>query len=103
MNIDEKETLFQRGNASDEAVRRRLRAALSISDRPQKEIAAELGISPTTLNSQIMSGHPKKDLMVFIYRNLKIDFNFLLFGDFLQLSEATQIALIEALSDARRS
>ena len=103
MRFEEKETLTRQRDTSDEAVAVRLKAAVTVTGLRQNEIAAALNLSSKTLNSQIMKGRPSIDLMAFLYREHRIDFNFVLFGDFAQLPSDVQAELLTALAYAKRS
>ena len=103
MRYEEKEKLTRHRDTSDEAVASRLKAAVLVSGLRQKDIAAALGLSTKTLNSQIMKGRPSISLMAFFYREHRIDFNFLLFGDFVQLPGDVQAELLGALADGKLS
>jgi len=101
MNIDEKESLARFRDTSHEAISTRLRAAWRAAGyATQKEFAAAIGISHTTYNSQETKGRPALQVLHFLYRNHKIDYNFILYGDFLQLAGNVQNALFEALRAA---
>lgn len=97
MLIDEKEALTQRTVVSPDAIARRLKAARMVAEPKQKEFAAQVGLSPTTYNSQETKGAPSMKVMEYLYKNHRIDFNFVLFGDFLTLPGDVQSALFEAL------
>lgn len=98
MNIDAKERLSKYRDVSPEAISVRLRAAWHAAGyKTQKEFASALGMSPTTYNSQETKGRPSLDVLHFLYRNHRIDYNFVLFGDFLQLPGDVQSALFDAL------
>ena len=98
-----RERLARTGDTSDEAISRRLKAAEKVSGMAQKEIAAHLGLSPTTLNSQVRSGRPSVKLMRYFYRSFRIDFNFILHGDLPQLPSNVQMELLAALGEREPS
>jgi len=98
MNIDEKERLARYRDTSYGAISVRLRAAWHAAGyATQKDFAAALEMSPTTYNSQETKGRPAIDVLHFLNRNHRIDYNFVLFGDFLQLPGDVQTALFDAL------
>lgn len=99
MNIDEKEALTQRSIVSSEAISRRLKAARMVAEPKQKEFAAQVGLNPTTYNSQETKGAPSIKVMEYLYRNHRIDFNFVLYGDFLTLPGDVQAALFSTLRE----
>lgn len=100
MNIDQKEALARHRLTSNEAIAIRLRAARSLAGGTQAEFAKEVGISPTTYNSQEMKGRPSLEVLHHLYRNYRVDYNFILYGDFLQLPGDVQNALFDALPAA---
>ncbi len=100
---DARERLARTGDTSDDAISARLKAAERVSGMAQKEIAAHLGLSPTTLNSQVRSGRPSIKLMRFYYRSFRIDFNFILHGDLPQLPSNVQLELLDALGQLKQS
>lgn len=102
-DLDARERLARTGDTSDEAIALRLKAAERVSGMTQKEIAAQLGLSPTTLNSQVRSGRPSIKLMRYFYRSFRVDFNFILHGDLPQLPTNVQRELLAALGDLERS
>lgn len=100
MNIDEKERLARFRDTSNEAISTRLHAAWRASGyATQKDFAAALGMSHTTYNTQESKGRPALSVLHFLYRNHRIDYNFILYGDFLQLPVAVQDALFVALHE----
>lgn len=68
-----------------------------VAEPTQKEFAAHVGLSPTTYNSQETKGSPSMKVMEYLYKNHRIDFNFVLYGDFLTLPGDVQTALFAAL------
>ena len=103
MKIGDKERLTKHCDTSPEAVRWRLRAAIKSTSRAQNVLASEAGIKATTLNSQIAAGRPSVEFMEFLYKNFRIDFNFILHGDFSQLPGDVANALLGALDALERS
>lgn len=99
MNIDEKEALTLRAVTSSDAIARRLRAARMVAEPKQKEFAALVGLNPKTYNSQETKGAPSLKVMEYLYKNHRIDFNFVLYGDFLTLPGDVQTALFAALRE----
>lgn len=100
MDIDRKEALARHRDTSNEAIATRLRAARSLAGGTQADFAREVGIAPTTYNSQEMKGRPSLEILHHLYRNYRVDYNFILFGDFLQLPGDVQQALFLALHAA---
>ena len=98
MNIDEKEQLARTGEVSPDAIRDRIIAARKSISMQQKDVAAEVGLKGTTFNSQETRGAPSIKTMRYYYRQRRIDFNFILHGDFAQLPQDVQERLFAALS-----
>lgn len=97
MDIEEKERLARTNDISPEAIRARLVAARRSVDMQQIEVAAATGTKVTTYNSQEIRGAPSLAVMRYFYRNHRIDFNFILHGDFVQLPLDVQKALFAQL------
>ena len=99
MTYEEMAALTRLGDTSDEAIARRLTAARRSVAPVQKDFAAALDISVTTYNSQEKRGAPSKAVMSFLYKNHRIDFNFILHGDFVTLPSDVQARLMDALRE----
>jgi ABC-type thiamine transport system substrate-binding protein len=97
MDIDEKERLARTKDISPDAIRARLVAARKSVGMQQIEIAAATNTKITTYNSQELRGAPSLAVMRYFHRNHRIDFNFILHGDFVQLPFDVQNALFEQL------
>jgi transcriptional regulator with XRE-family HTH domain len=98
MDYATKERLARTRDASDEAIATRLQAARRAVGLQQKDLARKLGVSATTYNSQEVRGRPSREAMLLFYREFRIDFNFVLHGDFAQLPGDVQEALFAALA-----
>lgn len=103
MKIVDKERLTRHRDYSPEAISWRLQAAIKAAKIAQKTIATELDKPLSTINSQIKSGSPSNELMVYLYKSQRIDFNFVIFGDFAQLPSDVEAKLLDALSALERS
>ncbi len=104
MDYETKTRLARWADSTESAISARLVAArLAAGYTVQKDFAQALGISKTTYNSQEIQGHPSMDTIRFLYQNHRIDFNFILYGDFSQLPGDVQAALFSALSGSARS
>ena len=100
MNIEDKERLSRYRDTSGPAISARLVAARHAAGYPQqKAFAKTVGLKQTTYNSQEIKGCPTFDVMRHLYRNHRIDFNFIIHGDFVQLPSDVQTALFEALHE----
>ncbi|MEY8801810.1 XRE family transcriptional regulator [Leisingera sp. XS_AS12] len=97
MDIDKKEQLARTGDVSPEAIRLRLLAARRTTGLQQLEVAKALGLKKTTFHSQESRGAPSIATMKYYYRQHRIDFNFILHGDFAQLPQDVQDRLFAAL------
>ena len=104
MDIDTKYRLAYINNMGLEACAVRLRAAFHVTGLARhRDLAAEAGISHTVL-SNAMNGvtYPNRDLLSYLYRAHRIDFNFMMIGLFAQLPGDVQAALFPALEVAKR-
>ncbi len=100
MTHEELETVFRHGDTSAEAISARLIAARISTSLRQNEIAAAVGIPKQTYHSQETRGAPSIKTGRYFYRAHGIDFNFLYFGDFLQLAPDVRERLVSALTCA---
>lgn len=106
MDIEQKERLARRSDMSREAMALRLLAARKAIGLGQEQLAKEMGEGMTKQklrNAEKADNDPPKALMRYFYRAHRIDFNFLLHGDFAQLPADVQARLfaeLEALSSA---
>lgn len=79
----------------------RIRAARAVSGLNQEQMATALKITKSTV-SGIENGasFPSRDMMAYLYREHRIDFNFLISGLFSQLPQDVQEQLFPALNVA---
>lgn len=100
MNLDEKTKLAHVNDMGLAATAIRLRAAFIASGlRQHLDFAKAAGISKTVLsNAMAGSTYPNRDVMKYLYRAHRIDFNFIMNGDFSQLPGDVQDRLFAALS-----
>lgn len=104
MDIDSKTRLAYQNDMGLEACAIRLRAAYHVSGlKTHKELAAACGITKTVL-SNAMNGltYPNRDVLSYLYRAHRIDFNFMMIGLFAQLPGDVQSELFPALERAKR-
>lgn len=101
MDLKQKEALAHLGDMGLASTAVRLRAAILYAKMQQKDFAAACGVSATVL-SNALGGltYPGRDVMVYLYRAHRIDFNFILHGDFAQLPGDVQEHLFPALEAA---
>ncbi|PIL20411.1 hypothetical protein P775_09740 [Puniceibacterium antarcticum] len=98
MTHDELEKLFRHGDTSNEALRVRLIAARRAVNLEQKEVADATGVAKQTYHSQEARGAPSIKTGRYFYRAHRIDFNYLLYGDFAQLPNDVVESLTQALA-----
>ena len=98
MDIEQKERLARLGDISPDAVRARLLAARNSIGMKQQDMASEVGLKKTTFNSQETRGAPSAVTMRYYHRQHRIDFNFILHGDFAQLPQDVQERLFTELA-----
>lgn len=102
MDIDQKEKLARINDMGIEACAVRLRAARFSIEMAQQELANAAGVSKTVLNNaEAGLTFPGREVMKYLYRAHRIDFNFLMNGDFAQLPGDVQDALFPALERAK--
>lgn len=80
----------------------RLRAAFLATGLQQHlDLAKASGVSKTVLsNAMAGSTYPNRSVMKYLYRAHRIDFNFIMNGDFAQLPGDVQERLFSSLEDA---
>lgn len=101
MTLDEKENLARIGDMGLAAVAIRLRAARKVAGLRQQELAVAAGQKKQSLNNAEGGlTYPSREIMKVLYRAYRIDFNFILNGDFAQLPGDVQNALFPALEVA---
>ena len=100
MDIEVKEQMARLGDVSPEAIRTRLLAARKSIGMMQQDVAKAVGLKNQTFNSQEMRGAPSIKTMRYYHRQHRIDFNFILHGDFAQLPLDVQDRIFSALADA---
>ena len=98
MDIIQKEQLTRLGDISPHAVRTRLVAARKSIGMNQKDISSEAGVKYVTFNSQEIRGAPSAATLRYFHRQHRIDYNFILHGDFAQLPGDVQERLFSALN-----
>jgi len=102
MDLDEKTKLARVNDMGLAATAVRLRAAfIATGLKQQLDLAKAAGISKTVLsNAMAGSTYPNREVMKYLYRAHRIDFNFVLNGDFAQLPGDVQQKLFPALEVA---
>lgn len=103
MNTDDKERLALHRDMEKEAASLRIRAARLAVGLSQEEVARQIGRKMTKQkirNAEAAANYPPHDLMRYYYREHRIDFNFLMHGDYAQLPGDVQERLFPALQAA---
>ena len=98
MDIMEIERLTRLGDMSKDACAIRLLAARLTTGLSQLEASELAGIANNALNNMEKGRQfPNREIMRYYHRAHRIDFNFILHGDFAQLPQDTQASLVEKL------
>ncbi|MEP3297592.1 MAG: XRE family transcriptional regulator [Pseudoruegeria sp.] len=99
MIIEQKESLSMHGDMGLKASAIRLLAARLFTEIPtQNGFAKACDVGATTYNNMEKAlNYPNRKVMKYLYRGHRIDFNFLMNGDFSQLPEDVQNRLFEKL------
>lgn len=101
MNIETKDALACRLDDSKSACATRLRAARLITGYSQKEAAQLAGVGATSWNNaEAGRNYPSLQAMRWLFRAHRIDFNFLIAGEFAQLPGDVQDRLFAVLAQA---
>ncbi len=101
MDIEQKERLARRGDMGREAMAFRLRAARKAVGLGLEGLARDMGEGMTKQklgNAERADNDPPKALMRYFHRAHRIDFNFLIHGDFAQLPADVQVRLFATLA-----
>ncbi|MTH60681.1 XRE family transcriptional regulator [Paracoccus litorisediminis] len=103
MDIETKTRLAHLNDMGLAATAIRLRAAFLVTGLGQlKELARAANISRTVLSNALSgSTYPNREVMKYLYRTHRIDFNFIMNGDFSQLPGDVQDRLFPALEVAK--
>lgn len=98
----ENERLALTNDMSLEACAIRLRAARLYTGLSQIEVCNQIGVKKTTYNNMEQAlSFPSRDVMRWFYRTHRLDFNFLMNGDYAQLPADLHARLFDALRDAK--
>jgi transcriptional regulator with XRE-family HTH domain len=101
MNIQEKERLAMLGDMSARACGLRLASAREAAGLSQKQLAELSGHGANQVNNMEKARqHPNREIIRYLYRAHRIDFNFILHGDFAQLPSDVQDRLFASLQAA---
>lgn len=99
MDLDRKIALSRINDMGLAATAIRLRAAFLASGLAKyQDLAQAAGVSKTVLSNALAgTTYPNREIMKYLYRAHRIDFNFLMNGDFSQLPGDVQDRLFSAL------
>lgn len=97
-----KKQLAMTGDTGTIACAHRLRAAIAVTGQTHAHIASMIGRGSSSISNQVKgSQFPSRELMLYLYENFRIDFNYLIAGSFAQLPMDVQESLFEHLSSAK--
>jgi transcriptional regulator with XRE-family HTH domain len=101
MDFADKQKLAHQNDTGLAACAIRLRAARNITGKQANVLAKECGVSKTVYsNAENGLSYPNRDVMKHLFRAYRIDFNFMINGDFAQLPGDVQEKLFPALVTA---
>lgn len=101
MTPTEKQQLARQNDIGLESSAIRLRAARIVAKRSQADMARECGVSNTVLNNAERGlTYPNRAILQTLWRSYRVDFNFMINGDYAQLPADVQDALFPALAAA---
>ena len=102
LEYQEKIAVTLMGDASKEACATRLAVARAATGMTKTEFCKAAGVSLTSfLNAEAARSYPSRTVMLYLHRNHRIDFNFILHGDFQQLPAEVQAVLLEMLEKTK--
>lgn len=101
MEYEEKRRLARTGDADKPAAAARLRAARAVTGLSQEGLGRAGGVKKAAVsNAEKGLAFPNRDILVYLFREHRIDFNFMIHGDFAQLPGDVQDQLFAALEAA---
>ena len=101
MDFSAKEQLARTRDTSKEAAAIRLKAARLVTKLGQQAFGEACGVSKAAIsNAEKARSYPGREAMIFLHREHRIDFNFMIAGEFVQLPTDVQEQLFRALSAA---
>lgn len=101
MTYEEKEALARTRDTSKEAAAVRLLAARRVTGLSQGEFGSATNVSKAAIaNAENGRSYPSRDAMIFLHREHRIDFNFMIAGEFSQLPLDVQTRLFETLASS---
>ncbi|MBY5974873.1 helix-turn-helix domain-containing protein [Ferrimonas balearica] len=98
MTYEEKCALARTGDVSKEAAAARLIAARHAIGLSQKVLGEQAGITKAAVNnSERARSYPGREVLIYLYREHRIDLNFTMYGTFTQLPADVQERIFDAL------
>lgn len=99
MDYEEKKALARTDDLSKEAAAVRLAAARRAAGLSQDQLGKAVGIKKAAIsNAENAQSYPGRSVMIHLYREHRIDLNFLVTGDFAQLPGDVQDRLFAELA-----
>ncbi|WP_421998162.1 XRE family transcriptional regulator [Roseovarius confluentis] len=100
MEYDEKAALARTGDTSKEAAAVRLKAARRSLKLGQLQLAKASGLTKAAISNAeaAASSYPSRKVLIYLYREHRIDLNFMICGEFSQLPGDVQDRLFDQLS-----
>lgn len=99
MDYDEKRRLCRTGRADKDAAAVRLRAARRFTELSQEDLGKAGGVKKAAVsNAEKGIAYPNRSVLLFLHREFRIDLNFMINGDFVQLPGDVQDRLFDVLS-----
>lgn len=101
MDTKQREALALTRDDGLKAAAIRLRAARKLAGLGQAELGAKVGKGKASIsNCEHGLSFPSRAVMVYLFREHRVDFNFLIHGEFAQLPADVRDGLFETLVDA---
>lgn len=99
MDYEDKRRLARTGDFSLSAAAVRLRAARAVAGISQEELGRHGGVKKAAMsNAEKGSAYANRATLAYLFREHRIDFNFMIHGDFVQLPGDIQDRLFDALA-----
>lgn len=99
MDYERKRSLARTGDAGHKASSIRLRAARNSIGFSQEQLGVAGGVKKTAIaNAEQGRAFPGRDVLIYLYREHRIDLNFMINGDFAQLPGDVQEVLFSSLT-----